>query len=238
MVLTDRPTLVLLPGLLCDETVWEPQIVAFGGDWRIEVTDFRGQDSFDGMAELVLAQAPDRFSMAGHSMGGRVALEVMRRAPERVERLALLSTGVHPVLPDEAEKRQALIDLAWKEGMNVLARKWLPPVIHPSRREDNCLLERMVAMWCRSTPATHEAQIRAALNRRDARPVLGTIRCPTLVLGGADDPWSTAEQQRDIANAIPGARLVIVPECGHMVTVERPAEVNRALGDWLATPGV
>jgi pimeloyl-ACP methyl ester carboxylesterase len=233
----DRPTLMLLPGLLCDETVWEPQIEAFGTDWHIIVPDFRGRDSFDRMAELVLARAPARFSMAGHSMGGRVALEALRQAPERVERLALFSTGVQGVMPGEAEKRQIPVDLAWRDGMEALARSWIPPVLHPSRREDAVLVERLVAMWCRATPAIHEGQIRAALNRRDATPLLPSITCPTLVLGGADDPWSTAEQQRAIAAAIPGAQLVIIPECGHMVTVERPAEVNAALRAWLATAG-
>jgi pimeloyl-ACP methyl ester carboxylesterase len=166
-------------------------------------------------------------------MGGRVALEVMRRAAGRVERLALLSTGVHPVLPGEAEKRQALIDLAWREGMPVLARQWIPPVLHPMKRNDALLVDALVAMWCRSTPAIHEGQIRAALNRQDARPLLAGIDCPTLVVGGADDPWSPVQQQAEIAAAIPRAELAIISECGHMVAVEQPAELNRLLRDWL-----
>jgi pimeloyl-ACP methyl ester carboxylesterase len=100
-----KPTLILLPGLLCDRTVWEPQIAALSPRCTIQVADFWGLDSFDAMADRVLADAPPRFALAGHSMGGRVALEIMRKAPERVERLALLSTGVHPVLPNEAAPR-------------------------------------------------------------------------------------------------------------------------------------
>lgn len=235
--MTDRPVLILLPGLLCDETVWQPQIAAFGSDWQIQVVELRGYNSFDTMAEAVLEQAPPRFALAGHSMGGRVALEVFRQAPERVDRLALLSAGVHPVLEGEAEKRQQLIALAWREGIEALARQWIPPTLHPAKRQDQALVEQMIAMWCRSTPEIHEGQITAALNRRDARPLLASIRCPTLVLGGVDDSWASAASQQDIAAAIPGSRLALIPECGHMVTMEQPEAVNAHLRDWLAATG-
>ncbi|WP_044562211.1 alpha/beta fold hydrolase [Azospirillum sp. B4] len=232
--MTPNPTLVLLPGLLCDRTVWEPQITALSPQWSIQVADFWGLDSFDTMAERVLADAPARFALAGHSMGGRVALEIMRRAPERVERLALLSTGVHPVLPNEAAQREELIRFAWDQGMTALARRWLPPVLHPDRRADADLVGRLEAMWCRATPSIHEGQIRAALNRRDARDVLPTLRCPVLVVGGEDDPWSPPAQQLAIAEAIPGARLAVIPACGHMVTLEAADAVTALMTDWLS----
>ncbi len=235
--MTDRPVLVLLPGLLCDETVWQAQIAAFGSEWQIQVVDLRGYNSFDAMAEAVLEQAPPRFALAGHSMGGRVALEVFRQAPDRIDRLALLSAGVHPVLEGEAEKRQQLIALAWRDGIEALARQWIPPTLHPDKRHDQALVEQMIAMWCRSTPEIHESQIRAALTRRDARPLLASIRCPTLVLGGIDDSWASAASQQDIAAAIPGSRLALIPECGHMVTMEQPEAVNAHLRDWLAATG-
>ncbi len=235
--MTDRPVLVLLPGLLCDETVWQAQIAAFGSEWQIQVVDLRGYNSFDAMAEAVLEQAPPRFALAGHSMGGRVALEVFRQAPDRIDRLALLSAGVHPVLEGEAEKRQQLIALAWRDGIEALARQWIPPTLHPDKRHDQALVEQMIAMWCRSTPEIHESQIRAALTRRDARPLLASIRCPTLVLGGIDDSWASAASQQDIAAAIPGCRLALIPECGHMVTMEQPEAVNAHLRDWLAATG-
>ncbi|TWB23278.1 pimeloyl-ACP methyl ester carboxylesterase [Nitrospirillum amazonense] len=234
-----QPTLVLLPGLLCDRTVWEPQIAALSSRRMIQVADFWGQDSFDAMADGVLAHAPPRFALAGHSMGGRVALEIMRKAPGRVERLALLSTGVHPVLPSEAAQREELIRFAWEQGMTALARRWLPPVLHPDRRGDAELVGRLEAMWCRATPAIHEGQVRAALNRRDARDVLSTLTCPplacpTLVLGGEDDPWSPPAQQAAIAEAIPQGRLAIIPRCGHMVTLEAPEATTALLADWLS----
>lgn len=228
-----KTPLVLLPGLLCDDSVWAPQIAAFGEERDILVVDFRGQDSFALMADRVLEQAPERFALVGHSMGGRVALEVMGKAPERVERLAILSSGAHPVAPGEPEKRAAVIALAWRDGMKALAEQWIPPVLHPSRREEAALVGPMIEMWCRATPADHEAQITAALNRRDERPRLGAIKCPTLVLGGADDPWAPADQQRVIAAAIPGSRLALIEDCGHMVTMERPGAVNQELRIWL-----
>jgi pimeloyl-ACP methyl ester carboxylesterase len=137
------------------------------------------------------------------------------------------------VLPGEAEKREALIALAWKDGIEALARQWIPPVLHPSRREEAALVESLVEMWCRATPADHEGQIRAALTRRDARPVLPGITCPTIVIGGADDPWAPAESQREIAAAIPGAELLLIADCGHMVAVERPQAVTAAMEAWL-----
>jgi len=225
--------LLFLSGLLCDRTVWEPQIAAFGSSRAIVVPDFWGLDSFEAMAEAALAEAPQRFALAGHSMGGRVALEVMRRAPERVERLALLSCGVHPVRPAEVGPRRALVEIAEREGMKALVRTWLPPMLHPRHREDAALVGTIEAMWCRATPEIFARQIHAALTRRDLTAVLPTIACPTLVLCGAEDPWSPPAQHEEIAAAIPGAHLVVVPESGHMVTLEAPEQVNAALQRWL-----
>ena len=216
--------LLLLSGLLCDRTVWEPQIAAFGSSRAIVVPDFRGLDSFEALAEAALA---------GHSMGGRVALEVMRRAPERVERLALLSTGVHPVQPDEVGPRRELVALAEREGMKALVRAWLPPMLHPRHRGDAALVGAIEAMWCRAMPGIFARQIHAALTRRDLTVVLPAIACPTLVLCGADDIWSPPAQHEQIAAAIAGARLAIIPECGHMATLEAPDAVNAELRRWL-----
>lgn len=229
-----RPALLLLSGLVCDRTVWEPQIAALGRDHEIIVPDFWGMDSFEAMARKAIDLAPARFALAGHSMGGRVALELMRAAPERVERLAVLDTGVHPVREQEVGPRQELVALAEREGMQALVRRWLPPMLHPKHRADPALVGTIEAMWCRATPAIFAAQIHAALTRRDLRPVLPTIKCPTLVLTGAEDAWAPPAQHEAIAAAIPGARLAIVPECGHMSTLEAPEAVNAELRCWLA----
>jgi pimeloyl-ACP methyl ester carboxylesterase len=224
-------TVFLLPGLLCDEAIWESQSLALSFNAELIIPDFRYVNSIAAMAQLVVAAAPWRFSVAGHSMGGRVALEVCRIAPDRVERLALLDTGVHPRAADEELKRQALIDLSRREGMAALAARWLPPMLHPDHAG---LLEPLTEMVMRSTPDTFANQQRALLDRPDARMGLSGIRCPTLVLCGRQDAWSPVLQHEEIAESIPRARLVIVEQCGHMSPVEQPAAVTAALLEWLS----
>jgi pimeloyl-ACP methyl ester carboxylesterase len=220
-------TVFLLPGLLCDETIWADQRDALSD---VVIPDFRYVDSIEAMAQLVLDAAPERFSVAGHSMGGRVALEVVRLAPDRVVRLALLDTGVHLRAADEEVKRQALVDLARSQGMDALAARWLPPMLHP---DHSALLEPLTEMVKRSTPETFANQQRALLNRPDARAVLQGIHCPTLVLCGRQDAWSPLSQHEEIAASIPQSKLAIVDDCGHMSPVEQPAVVTKWLSSHL-----
>lgn len=221
-------TVFLLPGLLCDETIWANQREALGD---VVIPDFRHVNSIEAMAQLMLDGAPERFSVAGHSMGGRVALEVVRMAPDRVERLALLDTGVHPRATNEVSKRGELIELARREGMGALAARWLPPMLHP---DHSALLQPLTEMVKRSTPETFANQQRALLDRPDARAVLPRIHCPTLVLCGKQDAWSPVSQHEEIAAAIPQSKLVIIDDCGHMSPVEQPTAVTKALCVWLA----
>ena len=130
--MADRQALVLLPGLLCDHAAWAGQIAGLADIADITVGDLYGFGSIPVMATSVLSKAPARFALAGHSMGARVALEMMRQAPERVTHLALLDTGIHPRQPGEVEKRGALVDVARREGMAAMAEKWLPPMVHPA----------------------------------------------------------------------------------------------------------
>lgn len=233
-----RPTLLLLPGLTCDAAVWAPQVQALAEVAQCVVPAWGLRDSLTAMAEQVLAEAPsERFAVAGHSMGGRVALEVVRLAPQRVTHLALLDTGAHPLAAGDAgEKeragRMALLDIARQQGMRAMGRQWARGMVHPSRL-DSPFFEAILAMQERSSPAQFAAQQQALLNRPDAGPLLPTIACPTLVLCGREDSWSGPAQHQAMAAAIPGARLVIVPQCGHMCTLEQPAAVSAALRDWL-----
>ena len=229
----ERGAVVLVPGLLCDASVWAPQRAALEPHRDVRVPDLWGLDSIAAMAERVLDMAPARFALAGHSMGARVALAVLERAPGRVERLALLDTGTHPRRPGEAEKRQELVDLAYAEGMAALAARWLPPMVHPARVGDAALMGPLTAMVCRATPAIFEGQVRALLNRPEAAAVLPRIACPTLVACGRQDAWSPLSQHEEMAAAIPGARLAVIEESGHMSTVEAPAAVSAALRRWL-----
>lgn len=232
-------TLMLLPGLMCDATVWQPQVQALSRQAHCVVPDWGLQNSLTAMARQALDEAPsERFALAGHSMGGRIALEVMRLAPSRVTRLALMDTGTHPLAAGEAGDkeragRMALLELAQRQGMRVMGQQWLRGMVHP-RVLDTPLFESMLDMLERSSPAQFAAQIQALLGRPDAAPLLGAIACPTLVLTGRQDLWSPPEQHERMADAIPGAELSVVEDSGHMVMREQPEAVNAVLSAWLA----
>ena len=231
-------TLMLLPGLNCDAAVWAPQVAALKAQANCIIPAWGLRDSLTAMAQQVLDEAPtDRFSVAGHSMGGRVALEVMRLAPRRVARLALLSTGTHPLAVGEAgEKervgRMALLKIAQQQGMRAMAQEWAKGMVHPDRI-GGAVFEEVLAMFGRGSAAQYAAQINALLNRPDAAPLLPGIHCPTLVLTGRQDGWSGPAQHEAMAAAIPGAQLLIVEDSGHMCTLEQPQAVSAALADWL-----
>lgn len=230
------PTLVLLPGLLCDASVWAHQRAAFADSHVVVTPVLYGYESIPAMARAVLDGVTGPFALAGHSMGARVALEVLRQAPDRVERLALLDTGTHPRKEGEEATRQVLVDLARNEGMAALAARWLPPMVHPDRTVDAALMAPLAAMVCRATPWIFAGQVRALLDRPDAASQLGAIRCPTAVVVGRQDGWSPPSQHESIAAAIPGATLTVIEDSGHMSTVEQPDAVTGALRDWLRAP--
>ena len=229
------PTICLLPGLLCDATVWESQAAALAGKGEVHVADLWGLNSFPGMAEKVLAETSGPLAVAGHSMGARVAFEMWRLAPERIAKLALLSTGSHPPGPHEEARRMGFVHLGYEQGMAAVADRWLPPMVHPDRVEDEALMAPLRAMVCRATPEIFEGQQRAGLSRPDAGPYLDRIACPTLVLVGREDAWSPLSQHLEIARRIRQSELVIVEHSGHMVTVEQPEAVNRELERWLGS---
>jgi pimeloyl-ACP methyl ester carboxylesterase len=230
--------LVLLPGLLCDEEVWQGQIDALRDVAECTCMDWGHLDSILGMAERVLRLAPDRFSLAGHSMGGRVAFQVVHLAPQRVSRLALFNTGADPkpagaVGEEEERKRRALLEIAKERGMRAMALEWLPPMMKPGRMADAALVESIVSMIARKTPKIYEMQMLALLGRPDARPVLPRIACPTLLLTGREDGWSPPARHEQMAAAIPNSRVAIVPDSAHMAPMEQPAAVAAAMREWL-----
>lgn len=238
--MSEPKTLILVPGLLCDDVAWLAQKRLFDATHRVVVADHGSIDSLGGMAAAILDRAPARFALAGHSMGGRIALEVYRRAPERVEAIALMDTGAAPIADGEAgEKERAgrwrLADIARKEGMRAMAAEWLKIMIHPARAGDRALVGSIVDMFARKSPDIYEAQIRALIARPDARPLLGTIRCPALVLCGREDQWAGPPQHVELAAQIAGSRLEIVPDSGHMVTMEQPEAVNEAMRQWIGS---
>jgi pimeloyl-ACP methyl ester carboxylesterase len=224
--------------LICDQTAWQQQIDALADVAECSVADYGSLDSIPAMAEAVLRTAPQRFGLAGHSMGGRVALEIYRLAPQRVTRIALLNTGssARPsgeAGQEEARKRAELVALAKSQGMAAMLRQWLPPMIDSRRIHDTALVEAIIQMMSRKTPEIFAAQVKALLARPDASTVLEQIRCPALLLTGREDGWSGPAQHSGMAAKIAGSQLVIVPDCGHMSMLERPADVSAALRTWL-----
>lgn len=225
--------IVFLPGLICDARTFAPQCAAFGDS--LAVDGYPDIDRLEDMASHVLETVPGRFDLFGHSMGARVALEIMHQAPERVTRLALASTGVHPVKEGEADKRHALQQIGYDQGFGALVDAWLPPMVAERNRTPE-LMSTLRAMCMDQGQDSFDNHISALLNRKDRREMLKSITCPTLVLTGEEDGWSPPAQLREIAGAIPGAEYATVPEAGHMVTVERPDPVNALISKWLDIP--
>lgn len=227
-----KPTIFLLPGLLCDETVWEHQIASLEPYADIRVPVFRGLSSFRVMALQVLRDAPSRFSVVGHSMGGRVALEMMHLFPERIDKFVLISTGVHRVQPGEATQRWSLVNLAEEQGMEALAEVWIPAMVHPGRHQDAELIEKIRTMVLRSTPDDYVGQISAALTRADQSRYLSAIRHKVLLMCGNEDTWSPLSQHEEICRQLRRGRLCGIPDAGHMVMMEQPEAVSARLLKW------
>ena len=222
-------TLVLVPGLLSDRTVWDGVIAAMPAGFRVTVADLSTQDSIPAMAADTLAANPGPLMVAGHSMGARVALDMVRQAPDRIVRLALLDTGIHTRTPDEAEKRQVLIELANHEGMAALAARWLPPMVYEARHGDAALMDRLTAMVLRMTPELHARQIRALLERPDAKAALHLIACPVLLAVGRQDQWSPLAQHGEVHRLIPGSQLEVIEHAGHFAPAEQPEQTAAIL---------
>lgn len=229
-----KPQLVLLAGLLCDDTIWIPVARKVEDVADISIIDFGGFSSIEAMAAHVLESVTGSFFLAGHSMGGRVALEIYRQDPERILGLALLNTGVHARTPGETEKRGRLVDLARTFGMEALADEWLPPMMNAHGEADSKLMAELKAMVCRATADSFAGQIKALLDRPAAEAVLSDLRVPALLLSATGDTWSPPDQHRAMLKFAPHAHLVIVEDAGHMVPVEQPATVASALRTWLA----
>jgi pimeloyl-ACP methyl ester carboxylesterase len=228
-----KTPLVLLPGVLLDERLYAAQIAALGDVAAIRIGDLTGADSIAGIAGAVLAQAPERFALCGLSLGGYVAFEIMRRAPERVLRLALLDTQARPDSPEARERRLSLIARAERGEFEAVIGQLVRLFIHPDRLADEALVETITAMARKVGQDGFLRQQTAALNRIDSRPALGAITCPTLVLVGRQDVVTPPEAHGEIAAAIPNATLVVLPECGHLSPLEQPAMVSAQLHAWL-----
>jgi pimeloyl-ACP methyl ester carboxylesterase len=228
-----KQSAMLLSGLLCDETFWTDIPRRLSNVAEIRVVSFNGFTSIPAMARHVLDIAPQRFAVAGHSMGGRVALEVMRAAPRRVTGLALLNTSVQAVRDGEPQSRDRLLRLAYERGMSALAAEWLPPMMGSDAARAAELMPQLIAMIQRFTAEAYAGQVAAMLNRPEVLSVLPSIAVPTLLLSGSDDSWSPVSQQQSIRRRIPHATLFEIHGAGHMAPLERPDSVAVALREWL-----
>ncbi|MEW5726648.1 MAG: alpha/beta fold hydrolase [Pseudomonadota bacterium] len=226
-------TLVLLPGLLNDARLWSHQKASLSALVDVMVADLTQDDTIAAMARRVLDTAPARFALAGLSMGGYVAMEILRQAPERVTRLALLDTTARPDTAEQTQRRKDAIALATSGGFDKIMPGMLPLLVQP----DHMALERVGGLakdMARAVGA--EAFVRqqtAIMHRPDSRPGLNRVSCPTLVLCGRDDGLTPPDRHEEMADLIPDSRLVMVEQCGHLSAIEQPQAVSAVLSYWL-----
>lgn len=226
--------IVLVPGLNCSPRLYAVQMPELWRFGPVTVADHTRDDTMAAIARRILGSAPPRFALAGLSMGGYIALEIVRQAADRVVKLALLDTGSRADTPEATAKRHTGIALAQAGRFEEVIDPQFPIYVHPSRANDAALKAEYLAM-CRDVgPQAFVRQQNAIMHRVDSRPLLSTIRCPTLVLVGEQDAATPVELSREMAAGIAGARLAIVPECGHLATMEKPEAVTREMVAWMA----
>ena len=225
--------IVLVPGLLCSARLYAQQIPRLWQIAPVMVADHRRDDTIAAIAARILANAPPRFALAGLSMGGYIAFVVAQQAPERVQKLALLDTSARPETPRQTERRLEQIALAESGRLAEVAELLFPLFVHRDRHGDEALKRVVRTMAEETGPEAFVRQQRAIMARPDLRPHLASIRCPTLVLVGDGDELTPPPLSEEIAAGIAGSRLVVVPDCGHLSTLERPDAVNRALVEWM-----
>ena len=232
--------LLLLPGLACDAALWRDQLPALSAVGPAQVSTVHSRcASIAEMAATLLAEhpapagdaAPD-LALAGSSMGGMLALEIFRQAPQRIAGLALLGTSARPDTPELIALRTQACELFAQGRMNEVLRANVMFAFHPRNAADPQMVADYLAMMARAGADQLIAQNRAVMRRPDRRPDLPGIRCPTLVVGGQADLLTPPECAQEIASAIPGARLHLLADAGHLLTWEAPAQVNRLLLDW------
>jgi pimeloyl-ACP methyl ester carboxylesterase len=231
--MTRRAPLILLPGLLCDRALWRHQLDHLADLAEMTVPDLSRDDSVEGMARRVLADASPRFALAGLSMGGYVAHAIMRAAPDRVERLALLDTSARADTEEQTSRRRGLISLAEKGRFKGVTPRLLPLLLHSARLKDKALTDAVMTMAERIGRDGFLRQQKAVMGRPDGRPYLARYRCPTLVAVGRADAITPIEVGAEMASLIPGARLVVIEDCGHLSPMEQPVAITALLRYWL-----
>lgn len=231
-----RPSLLLFPGLLCGARLWRDQVAALSVSVHCIVADCTQDDTLDDMVRRALTAMPDRFAVAGLSMGGYAALALMRLAAQRVTGLCLMDTSARPDTPEQALRRRGLMALVARGNrFKGVTPRLLPLLLHPDRLGDQAICNEVMAMADRVGPAAYLRQQAAIVARPDSRPELARIAVPTLVAVGTGDQLTPPHLAVEIAELMPGAKLHVVEGAGHLLPMERPATATDLMREWLDT---
>ena len=225
--------ILLVPGLVCSPRIFAPVIPHLWRFGPVMVANHIRDDNMGAIARRILAEAPPRFALAGHSMGGYIAFEIMRQAPERVAKLALINTQARPDTAEATTRRQGLIARAGNGEYRAVLDEMFPGLVHPARQGDVVLRQLARDMGDDVGPEAFIRQQTAVIGRLDSRPTLAWIKCPTLVLTGDQDNTIPNALSMEMASGIPGAKLVVLPNCGHLPQVEQTQATTDALTEWL-----
>ena len=225
--------LVLVPGLTCTTHLYAPQIAALWPFGQVTVVDHRRDSDMAAIAARILFNAPPRFALCGLSMGGYIAFAMMRLAPERIAKLALLDTSARPDTPEQIAGRKTQIAIAQSGRFGEIPDLAIPRYLNAKHRRDPRLTTIIRQMIAETGPDAFVRQLNAIMSRPDSRPLLSSIKCPTLVLVGDEDVATPPELNKEIAAGIPGAKFTVIADSGHLTTIEQPEAVNAALASWL-----
>jgi len=231
--MTEILPLVLVPGLTCSARLYGPQVTSLWRFGPVTVADHRRDTDIKATAARILSNAPPHFALAGLSFGGYIAFEMMRQASARVVKLALLDTSARADAAEQIAARKTQIAMAQTGRYGEIADLSIPRYLHRDRQNDSVMTGIVRLMIEETGPEAFVRQLQAIMSRPDSRPLLASVHCPTLVLVGDGDEATPPELNKEIADGIAGARFVVVQNCGHLSTIERPEAVNAALAEWL-----
>jgi len=228
-------SLLFIPGLACNRTMWANQIDSLSDIADCWVAPLPAYDDLRDIAADILRDAPDRFGLVGSSMGGYLCFEILRLAPERVAKLALIGTTADPELPDTTSRRWHMINKSEARGFLTMWREFIPRFVHPERADDPVLVEALMKQAYEIGHYTVRQHQIAMMRRTGYLDMLETIRCPTTIMVGDGDILTPVDTHAKMAEAIPDARLTVFAASGHLLSIERPAETSAALRDWMET---
>ena len=225
---------VFLPGLLCNGALWQHQITAFSDQIEAQVADLTQYNNIQAMAESVLQRAPRQFALSALSMGGYVAFEMMRQAPERLLKLCLFDTSARPDTPEQQQRRRLLLQLSKSGKFKGVTPRLLPMLVHPDHLKDEHITGTIMRMAEEVGREAFQNQQTAILGRIDSRPYLAAIKCPVTIIGGQQDEVTPPKIVQEIADHIPQAQLHLIEKCGHLAPLEQPQQVNPLFAAWLS----